>query len=206
MKQTSWVIPTFAVLCAVCIVIFSRADAAQDRIANSLTRFHVIANSDLPWDQELKLKVRDAVVQYAESITRTAQNKAEAEKLLKAHLPNFERIANSVLQKEGAQYTAAATFTHRYFPTKTYAGFRLPAGDYDAVSITLGNGVGRNFWCVLFPPLCVTPVSITDANTALSESDISVISEDTVETRYRFLVMEICGKLSHKISKKQIDF
>ncbi|MBE6916048.1 MAG: stage II sporulation protein R [Ruminococcaceae bacterium] len=202
MKTTSLVIPIFAIFVAFCIILFSRADAAQNRIANSLTRFHVIANSDLPWDQELKLKVRDAVVQYAESVTRAASNKVEAEATLKEHLPDFERIANAVLQKEGASYTAYATFSHRYFPTKAYAGFRLPAGDYDAVSIILGNGQGRNFWCVLFPPLCVTPVSITDANISLSDADISVITEDDPEIRYRFFLMELCGKITHKISRK----
>lgn len=199
MKQTGLVLPIFAILCAVCIITFSRADAAQDRIANALTRFHVIANSDLPWDQELKLKVRDAVIRYAESVTREAKNKGEAEAALKEHLPDFERIANSVLQNEGAAYTATATYTHRYFPTKAYAGFRLPAGDYDAVSITLGDGLGRNFWCVLFPPLCVTPVSISEANTSLSDTDIAVISEDNTDVRYRFFLMELYGKITHAL-------
>lgn len=202
MKKTAWIIPIFAIICAAFLIAFSRADAAQNRISNSLTRFHVIANSDLPWDQELKLKVRDAVVQYAESITRTANNKTQAETALREHLHDFERIANAVLQKEGANYMADAAFSHRYFPTKAYAGFRLPAGDYDAVSITLGDGQGRNFWCVLFPPLCVTPVSITEANTSLPAADLAVLTQDTPDVQYRFFLMELCGKLTNKISQK----
>ncbi len=202
MKQTTWIIPFFAIICAAFLIAFSRADAAQNRIANSLTRFHVIANSDLPWDQELKLKVRDAVVRYAETLTRTSGNKRDAETKLREHLFDFEQIANAVLQKEGARYTATASFARRYFPTKSYAGFRLPAGDYDAVSISLGDGQGRNFWCVLFPPLCVTPVSIREANTALSDSDLTLITQDEPNVHYRFFLVELCGKITHAIGKK----
>lgn len=201
MKKTTLVFPVLALMLALLISLYVRADTARDHIANSLVRFHVIANSELAWDQELKHEVRNAVVQKAEAITRTAADSFEAKALLSAHLPELEQTANAVLLKAGAPYSARAALQHRYFPTKSYAGFRLPAGDYDALSITLGAGAGRNFWCVLFPPICISPVSITEADTNLTEEELSLLTEDGTTTRYRFFLLELLGKIEHSLQK-----
>lgn len=199
MKRSSLFFTVLSLTLALGIISFLRAGATQNHISKSFVRFHVIANSDLPRDQEVKLKVRDAVVKQAEAITRAAKNSAEAQLELEKRLPELERTANAVLNREGVLYSATATLNHRYFPTKAYAGLRLPAGDYDAVSITLGEGNGRNFWCVLFPPLCVTPASVTTTETGLSEEELALLTETGTITRYRFLLMELFGKLEHKM-------
>lgn len=200
MKRTTLFFPILALALACGMISFLRAGATQDDISKRFVRFHVIAHSDLPYDQEIKYKVRDAVILQAEAITRGSASSAEAQKKLQAHLPDLARAANEVLEREGAPYAAAAALSHRYFPTKAYAGFRLPAGDYDAVTITLGDGKGRNFWCVLFPPLCITPASITTAETGLSQEELALLTENKPVTRYRFLLMELFGKLEHKMN------
>lgn len=201
MKKVRFVFPMLALIFAAAISLYVRADNTREHIAGSLVRFHVIANSELAWDQELKYKVRDAVIKQAESITRTAEDIDQAKELLTLHLPELEQTANTVLRKAGVRYSAHATLQHRYFPTKSYAGFRLPAGDYDAVSLTLGDGQGRNFWCVMFPPLCISPVSISEA--ALSDEEIALLTEDGTATQYRFLLMELAGKLKHAVMSKK---
>jgi len=191
------------ILCAVAAValfaIFVHASAVQENLAENLVRFHVIANSDLPYDQELKLEVRDAVVGYVESLTRGVTSRETAQVVLGEHLHDLESIADSILEKRGVPYRASARQTNGYFPTKSYAGFRLPAGEYHAVTLTLGEGKGRNFWCVLFPPLCLTPVSVQTAATDLTEAEKALLTETDRVTRYRFFTVELAGKLRHKI-------
>ena len=181
-------------------VVFLQAGAAQSRIAENLVRFHVIANSDLPFDQEIKEDVRDAVVGYAESLTRGVSARDEAQAILRDHLPDLESIANTVLKQHGVSYAASAKQTFGYFPTKSYAGFRLPAGNYHAITLTLGEGKGRNFWCVLFPPLCLSPVSIQTAASDLTEAEKALLTQGDDVTRYRFFVVEAAGKLKHAVS------
>ncbi|MBQ3054669.1 MAG: stage II sporulation protein R [Oscillospiraceae bacterium] len=192
-------------LCAVAAVavvaVFLHASAVQEGLAEDLVRFHVIANSDLPFDQELKGEVRDAVVGYVESLTRGVRSRDRAQEILGAHLQDLEAIANAVLQNNGVNYHAIAKQTNAYFPTKSYAGFRLPAGEYQAVTLTLGEGKGRNFWCVLFPPLCLSPVSVQTAASDLSEEEQALLTETDGVTRYRFFLVEAAGKLKHAVSK-----
>lgn len=185
-----------AAVCAV-VGVLCHAGAVQAGIAEDLVRFHVVANSDSPFDQEVKLEVRDAVVGYVEGLTRGLSSREEAEEVLGDHLHDLEEIADAVLTESGVSYTARAKLTQRYFPTKSYAGFRLPAGDYHAVTLTLGEGKGQNFWCVLFPPLCLSPTSVTSAPSDLTEEEKALLTEGDTVTRYRFFLVEAAGKLSH---------
>ena len=182
---------------AAVLAAFLHAGAVQAGIAEDLVRFHIIANSDLPYDQTVKLSVRDAVLRYVEGLTRTVSSREEAEEILGKHLSDLERIANETLARHGVSYSASAKQTFGYFPTKAYSGFRLPAGDYHAVTLTLGDGKGRNFWCVLFPPLCLSPVSVTSAPSDLTEEEKALITKGDTPTRYRFFIVEAAGKLKH---------
>ncbi len=179
--------------------VLFRAGAVQSALAEDLVRFHVIANSDLPYDQEIKRAVRDAVVGYAETLTRDTAARKEAEEVFSAHLGDLEELANRALSRYGVSYRATARMTHGYFPTKSYAGFRLPAGDYHAVTLTLGEGKGQNFWCVLFPPLCLSPTAIQTAASDLTDAEKALLTRGDTVTRYRFFTVELAGKLRHKI-------
>jgi stage II sporulation protein R len=126
----------------------------------SLIRFHVIANSDSVYDQAVKLKVRDAVLDQINDSLAEAASKEEAAGILSKESDAIIETANEVLRTEGVSYRATAKLGTSVFPTKTYGNLTLPAGKYNAYRIILGEGKGKNWWCVLYPPLCF--VDITD--------------------------------------------
>ena len=119
-----------------------------------IIRLHVIANSNAIGDQNLKLKVRDAVIAYMDD-HRDLSTVDETRDLLKEDLDRLETIADGIIASEGYDYTAKADMGVRYIPEKTYGDITFPAGNYEALTITLGDGDGENWWCVLFPPLCL---------------------------------------------------
>ena len=119
-----------------------------------IIRLHVIANSNDAEDQALKLKVRDGIIAYMDQqddLTTTE----ETREYLRSDLDRLETIANGIIASEGYDYTAKAKLGIRYIPEKTYGDITFPAGNYEALNITLGEGEGENWWCVLFPPLCL---------------------------------------------------
>ena len=119
-----------------------------------IVRLHVLANSDTVEDQALKLKVRDAVIEYMEK-QDDLNSAGEARKYLSENLNRLEKIAEGVIASEGYDYSARADLGVRYIPEKAYGGITFPAGNYEALNITIGRGEGENWWCVLFPPLCL---------------------------------------------------
>lgn len=127
----------------------------QEDIANEIIRFHVIANSDSIRDQSVKLKVKDAVVESLTKKMREVQTKEEARIVIKSELSNMENIANNILLEEGENYKATASLTRQDFPVKLYGDMSFPAGNYEAVRIQLGKSEGKNWWCVMFPSLCL---------------------------------------------------
>lgn len=147
-------------LCAVLSVVCAMT-ANEEKIADaSLIRFHVIANSDSVYDQAVKLKVRDAVLDQINDSLASATSKEEAAAILSEENEAIIATANEVLAAEGVSYQATAKLGTSVFPTKTYGNLTLPAGKYNAYRIILGEGKGKNWWCVLYPPLCF--VDITD--------------------------------------------
>ena len=119
-----------------------------------IVRLHVLANSDTVEDQALKLKVRDAVIEYMEK-QDDLNSAGEAREYLSENLNRLEKIAEGVIASEGYDYSARADLGVRYIPEKAYGGITFPAGNYEALNITIGRGEGENWWCVLFPPLCL---------------------------------------------------
>ena len=118
-------------------------------------RLHVIANSDGAADQSVKLLVRDAILQYTAEEAASCRDKEQAERYMRAHLSELEACANQVLKEQGFAYTATAYLGRYEFPDKTYGDVTYPAGQYDALRLVLGEGEGQNWWCVMFPPLCI---------------------------------------------------
>ena len=125
-------------------------------IRGRVLRLHVLANSDSAEDQALKLLVRDTIVQEAAGLFDTAANEAEALAQAQARLPELEAAAQQRVYDEGYDYEVHATLVNMYFTTRQYEAVTLPAGFYDALRITIGSGQGHNWWCVVFPPMCVS--------------------------------------------------
>ena len=130
------------------------ADRCEEVRENTL-RLHILANSDEEEDQALKLFVRDRILSESERLFAGGSTVQEAAAITEAHLSEIEAIAKDELKRQGSNQSVKAEFVRMYFTTRHYDGFTLPAGMYDALRITLGEGEGHNWWCVIFPPLCL---------------------------------------------------
>ncbi len=156
-------------------VIFSALsfNVTSDNITNSFIRMHVIANSDSEYDQRIKMEVKESVSEMTEEIVSEASSIDEAEELLTNRMEDVEKNAIHTLESFGITYTAKAYMALEYFPTRVYDTFTLPAGEYLAVKVMLGEAEGENWWCVVYPSLCV--------GTAISDEVISTDEKDLIE-------------------------
>ncbi len=127
----------------------------QHNIANEIIRFHVLANSDTEEDQALKLKVKNAVVLYMQGVLKGCDNKVEAEEMITSHKSDILQVAKQVIKEQGYDYQVTAQLENVYFPVKTYGDLTFPAGEYEAFRILIGQAEGKNWWCVMFPNLCM---------------------------------------------------
>lgn len=153
----------------------------QAGLADRVVRLHVLANSDGEEDQALKLLVRDRVLARATELLTRAADREEAETLLRRELPELERLAARELRANGCDYPVTAELTDTEFPTREYDGFTLPAGEYLALRVVIGEGAGRNWWCVVFPPLCTAASADVPAAAlaaGLTEEQVGLITEE----------------------------
>jgi|AGTN01.1.fsa_nt_gi stage II sporulation protein R len=126
-------------------------------------RLHIVANSDSEADQQIKMEVRDAVLKATQQGIEACENETEAEEYVSGHLEIIIETANAVLEEKGAGYRAQAAVGTYHFPDRTYQNVTYPEGDYRALRIILGEGRGHNWWCVMFPPLCISEITQEDA-------------------------------------------
>ena len=143
-----------ALICAM-FVSFAHFDAACEDMRSNVLRLHIIANSDSKADQDLKLKVRDAILECSSDLFSGNTDLISATKTAHASIPYFNEIANNVIKENGFSYEASAEIGESYFETREYEDFTLPAGDYESLIIKLGNDKGKNWWCVVFPAVCI---------------------------------------------------
>lgn len=143
-----------------CALLIALSVAAAQGVP-PVFRLHVIANSDSEGDQAVKLQVRDAVIQALGEMDG-AQDREQAEAYAARHLDELIAAANRVLAENGFDYSAAAEIGSFDFPEKEYGGVTFPAGEYRALRVTLGQAQGQNWWCVLFPPLCLLEPNQSD--------------------------------------------
>ena len=130
------------------------AASLQPEIAEKILRFHIRANSDEELDQELKLKVRDAIgILLGEDLTNT-KNIEESKEIIQEKIPQIMETAKEVIVAEGYSYEVDAYLTTTYFPEKTYGDYTFPEGEYQALEVVIGEGEGHNWWCVLYPNMC----------------------------------------------------
>ena len=155
-----------------------RVDPLQPAIAEKILRFHVLANSDAKDDQNVKLKVRDAVGHMLGQKLKKVTDRAQTEKIVQDHMDEIIETAEKTLHKNGYTYGASARLANVDFPVKTYGDYTFPAGKYRALQITLGKGEGHNWWCVMYPNMCFSntmyEVIDEDARSSLKR----VLSED----------------------------
>ena len=133
--------------------------STTDSIAKNIIRFHVVANSDSTEDQLLKESVRDAIIEYMRPLVKNSTSIEETKKILKRSIPHLKKIAEKVIDKHGEKYEIYVALDKANFPTKEYGDVVLPAGEYEACRVVIGEGKGKNWWCVMYPPLCYLDVS-----------------------------------------------
>lgn len=150
-----------------------KKDPLQPQIASKILRFHVLANSDSEEDQNVKKQVRDAVGEYMEPKLADSRNLEQTENIINVHMDEIVEVAENTLKEHGYDYGASVRLANVEFPEKTYGEYTFPAGEYEALQITLGQGSGHNWWCVLYPNMCfrgsVYEVVEDDAKEALQE-------------------------------------
>ncbi|MCH5186982.1 MAG: stage II sporulation protein R [Oscillospiraceae bacterium] len=184
----------FAALSLVCAFMcaLSYASETSDRLSRDIVRLHIIANSDSEEDQALKLRVRDRLL----SSTSSELSKED----IPSMLDEYRRIAEEEVRESGYDQSVNVEYGRFDFPTKSYGRLTYPAGEYDAVRITLGDGAGQNWWCVLFPPLCYVRGSV-DSEAAAEELKAMLSPED-----YELITSGEGGRLPVKVKFKIVEW
>lgn len=194
-KLKTW---ELAALCALCVslCVGTWAQGRQRDISSSLVRLHVIAASDETAEQELKLRVRDNVLEYLTPVLDKAESPKEAQRIINGELTSIKAAAEAC----AGGRSVSVTLGQEYYPTREYEGFTLPAGQYQSLRVILGEGKGHNWWCVVFPPLCVSAAEQNKALDAMSEPERGLITEaDGYELRFR--IVELWGELMELLNK-----
>lgn len=180
------------------------AESLQTSIAEKILRFHILANSDSDTDQNVKQKVRDAVGQMMEPYLADSAGLAETEAIVQEHIEEIEDIAESVLAENGFGYGAKAELATAEFPIKTYGPFTFPAGSYRALEITLGEGGGHNWWCVLYPNMCFRG-TVYEVDEESGEILREVLSSKEYEKIFRSKKYKVRFKLLEYLRKRGYD-
>ena len=170
------------------------AQGRQNSLSEKLVRFHVIAVSDDEYEQQLKLRVRDAVLEYISPKLEEAESSTQAREILAAELDNIREAAQTVSEGRGV----TVTLTRENYPTKSYEGFTLPAGEYESLRVILGEGQGHNWWCIVFPPVRLSAAQADTVEQQLGEEDFRLISEEE-GYELRFKALELWGELVEKL-------
>lgn len=191
-----------AVLCLAGLCSLVRFEAAAETVRTDVVRLHILANSDSQADQAVKLAVRDAVLAADAAILSSGVTPQNAAALYARSRDLLEKTADRTLRDNGFSYGARAVFCREYYPTRVYGDYTFPAGVYASVKLVLGEGGGHNWWCVLFPPLCVPAACEEEAVDCLTDSGAAVVSGGE---RYvvKFKIVEWYEALKSRLDEKR---
>lgn len=191
------VITLFIIFISTTIITYSTKVFAD--LEDNIFRLHILANSDSAEDQALKLKVRDGILDYMNAINKNSTTKSETIANTAKHLNEIKSKSEQILRENGSDYTVNLKIGNFYFPTKYYGNISLPAGNYDALKVEIGEAKGQNWWCSLFPPLCFIDISsgylseedskILEDN--LTEEEFMIISSSNPDIKLKFKIIEL---------------
>lgn len=201
---------TILIFLYIVLLSFNYSQAISYNLSDSVFRLHIIANSNSSADQELKLKVRDKIIEYMNTLTSSSSDKKDVISMVNNHLDSFKEIALNTIKENGYNYDVNIEIGNFHFPTKSYGDISFPAGNYDALKIEIGDAIGQNWWCVLFPPLCFvnssTGVVPDDSKNTLKENinseSYEIISEgnnsndNTSDIKIKFKIIEFLNNFS----------
>jgi stage II sporulation protein R len=189
LKIEASILVALLICCALNINSFSKQ---CDSIREKMLRMHVIANSDSSEDQKLKLQVRDAVLKAGKDLFDGSITSDEAIEKISPHIDTLEKTALKVIKDNGFDYNVKITVAEEYFKTRTYENsVTLPAGYYTAIKVIIGEGKGQNWWCVMFPPMCLpSAVAECEVSDVLTAEETDIVT-DNEKYKFRFKIVEI---------------
>ncbi len=168
-----------------------------DNLYDSVIRIHVLANSDSAQDQKTKLAVRDEILAFSREHLTLGATREEAKEELERNLEQMEIVAKHTLLKRGMDHNVHVSIGEEYYPTREYDALSLPAGTYLSLRVQIGEANGKNWWCVLFPPLCLSSATSTEdalAGAGMDEENIATVVGEEKNYVIRFKLLEFLGK------------
>ena len=190
-------------LCILALVSVLPVHGEQE-IYESVVRLHVLANSDSDEDQALKLQVRDEILRVTEPLLKNCTDRENAMEIIQAHTDELQAAAQAVVYEKGYEYPVTILLGEEDYPTRSYENCCFPSGRYVSLRVCIGEAEGKNWWCVLFPPLCLSAASAEDEDNnedafisvGLTGEQYKVITEtDNVKYRIRFKILEAVQEL-----------
>lgn len=178
------------------------SDTIHSGLEQNLIRFHVIANSDSEADQQLKLKVRDKILEVIKPLLDKSTSVTESKQILLDNKDLIKQISEQIIAQEGKNYNVNVNLQKSNFPTKKYGDIILPAGEYESLKVVIGEGEGKNWWCVMFPPLCFVDIthgtvpeeSKEELKNVLTEEEYDLVSlpqnETDIPVKVKFKIVE----------------
>lgn len=192
-------IPVFIVFMSLILILVFFPVHGEEKIYDTVLRLHVIANSDSDEDQALKLKVRDAVIERADVLLSDCANRDDAADRVEEHRSELLSVAEEVVQNEGFDYPISLDLGLEKYPEKSYGSCCFPSGEYLSLRISIGDANGQNWWCVLFPPLCLSAAKAQQKNNedafisvGLNKDQYGIITQtDKTTYKVRFKILEV---------------
>jgi len=194
------------------ILLFTAASAlyarsTRESIAENVIRLHILANSDSPADQELKIKIRDRLLEKYRKELSSNEDIEKTRALIYENLGNIKKTAEAAAREYGFDYTVNVYLAKDFFPTKKYADVTLPAGKYEALRVEIGKADGKNWWCVMFPPLCYADTDDSEAaaksrerlEQLLSGDCYCLITKNTPDVKVKLKIIELWSTVKEKL-------
>ncbi len=195
---------TFSIIASLLLPLSALMPSVEESlIFDKVIRLHVLANSDSDYDQELKLKIRDAVLKCVSELISNTNNINEVQEIINNNIDYIESVAQKALYENNSEYSATVSLTEEDYPTRVYGDYTLPAGNYTSLRVKIGSAEGANWWCILFPKLCTGfdgkySVAIADdelLEAGLTPSQIKLIKGDSANIVIKFRIFEFIKEL-----------
>ena len=179
------------------LLVLPSVQAAYGGIYEKTLRFHVLANSDEEVDQELKMKVKEELIGYLTPILESCESAEESEEALASMVGQIEEKAREILAREGSDLCCKVVLGREYYPTRDYENLSYPAGEYRSLRVYLGRGEGKNWWCVLFPPLCLDAAAAGDGmdKAGYTDDEQALVTQKDAAYTVRFFILDVAARI-----------
>ncbi len=193
------IIVSFSIALVVCLVVcICRDISGLERMTDKLIRLHVVADSDSDYSQQIKLKVRDEALDYVSELTKECSSKAAAQDMIITNLDSIKDVSEKALRDNGCNLCVDVSYEKALVDRREYDGFTLPQGIYSALCIRIGEAKGKNWWCVLYPSLCVSSAADIEESGDFSEEELIIVKQPE-KVKYKLAIFELFERLRSKI-------